>query len=125
MCVCRAAQESGVHAIGVSILTGTTKSQFSRIRSSVIPGTKFTVEVPFTQRKPHSKFEEDSFSHSGDTSNQTLEKISCFFSSFRRNIAQSVQGARTELKRSGSSDTPTFKSIIGVHALMIDYSVFS
>ena len=41
------------------------------------------------------------------------------------NIAQSVQGARSELKRSGSSDTPTFKSIIGVHALMIDYSVLS
>ena len=31
--VCRAAQENGAFANGVSILTGTTKSQFSRICS--------------------------------------------------------------------------------------------
>ena len=74
---CRAAQENGVRANGVSILTGATKSRFSRIRSSVIPnpsGTKFTVEVSSTQGKPHSKFEEDSFCHSRETSNQTFEK---------------------------------------------------
>ena len=56
-------------------LTGTTHSQFSRIHSSVIPnpnGTKFTVEVPSNQGRPYSKLEEDSFSHSQDTSNQTL-----------------------------------------------------
>jgi len=48
---CHAAQENGVHANGVSICTGTTKLQFSRIRSTLMPdlnGTKFTAEVPFT-----------------------------------------------------------------------------
>ena len=34
--VCRVAQENGAHANGVSILTGTTKSQFSCICSSVM-----------------------------------------------------------------------------------------
>ena len=44
---------------GVSILTGTTKSRFSRICSSVIPypnGTKFTVELASTQGRPDFKF---------------------------------------------------------------------
>ena len=57
--VCRAAQENGACANGVSILTGTTKSRFSRIRSSVIPypnGTKFTVELASTQGRPDFKF---------------------------------------------------------------------
>jgi len=46
--VCRVAQENRVHAIGVSILTGRTKSWFSRMLSSMMPrlsGTKFTVEL--------------------------------------------------------------------------------
>ena len=50
--MCLAAQENGARANGVSILTATTKSRFSRIRSSVIPhpnGTKFTVELASTQ----------------------------------------------------------------------------
>ena len=64
MVVCRATQENGAHAIGVSILIGTTKSQFSRICSSVMSdlnNTKFTMEVSSTQGRPHSKFEENSF----------------------------------------------------------------
>jgi len=57
--VCRAAQENGGRANGVSILTGTTKSRFSRICHSVIPypnGTKSTVELASTQGKPGFKF---------------------------------------------------------------------
>ena len=71
-------RKRGAHKWSKYILTGTTKSQFSRTRSCVIldlNGTKFTVEVPFTQGRPHSKFKEDSFSHSQDTSNQTFKKI--------------------------------------------------
>ena len=50
--MCHTDQEKGVRANGVSILTGTTNSRFSRIRSSVMPdpnGIKFTVSMPFTQ----------------------------------------------------------------------------
>jgi len=57
--VCRAAQENEAHANGVSTLTGTTKSRFSRICSSVIAypnGTKFTVELAFMKGRPHFKF---------------------------------------------------------------------
>jgi len=46
--VCRAAQENRACANGVSILTGITKSRFSRICSSVMAypnGTKFTAEL--------------------------------------------------------------------------------
>ena len=52
MLVCRAAQENGMHANGVSILTGTTCKTcdfHARIRSFVMTdpnGTKFTVEMP-------------------------------------------------------------------------------
>ena len=49
--VCRVAQENRVCVNGVSILIGTTKSQFLCIHSSVIPypnGTKFTVELAST-----------------------------------------------------------------------------
>jgi len=59
MVVCRAAQKNRVRTNGVSILTGTTKSRFSLIRSSVIPypnGTKFTVELASTQGRPDFKF---------------------------------------------------------------------
>jgi len=57
--VCRAAQENGAHANEVSILTGTTKSRFSRICSYVIPylnGTKFAVKLASTQGRPDFKF---------------------------------------------------------------------
>ena len=50
MGVCRVAQENRACANGVSILTGTTKSRFLHIRSSVMfypNGTKFTVESRF------------------------------------------------------------------------------
>jgi len=59
MVVCPVAQENRECANGVSILTE-TKSQFSRIRSSLMPhpnGVKFTVELAFTQGKPQFKFE--------------------------------------------------------------------
>ena len=45
--------------------------------------------------------------------------------SFTWNVVQSVQRVRSELKHSGSSDTPTFKSINWAHILTIDYSLFS
>ena len=57
--VCRAAQENGAHANGVSILTGTTKSQFSRICSSVIAhpnSTKFIVELISKTGRPLLRF---------------------------------------------------------------------
>ena len=59
MVMCRAAQDKGAHANGVSILTGTTKSQF-HVSSSVMSspnGTKFTVEIASMQERPHSKFD--------------------------------------------------------------------
>jgi len=43
--------------------------------NSVMPNPnsiKFTMEVPSTQGRSHSKFKEDSFSHSQDPSNQTF-----------------------------------------------------
>jgi len=70
-----AAQGNMACANRVSILAGTTKSWFSRIHSSVMTnpnGTKFTTEMPPTQGRPHSKFEENSFSHSQDMNNQTF-----------------------------------------------------
>ena len=57
--VCHAAQENGACANVLSILTGTTKSRFSRIHSSVIPcpnGTKFNVELAATKGRPDFKF---------------------------------------------------------------------
>ena len=65
--MCRAAQENGVRTNVVSILTGTTKSGFSRICSSVIPypnGTKFTMD-------PSSRFR--------DMSQQNFVEISSSF----------------------------------------------
>jgi len=43
---------------------------------------------------------------------------------FTWNAVQSIRRARSKLKRSGSSGTPTFKSTNGVNASIIDYSVF-
>jgi len=57
--VCRAAQENGARANGVSILTGTTKSRFSRICRSVIAypnGTTFIVELASMKGRPGFKF---------------------------------------------------------------------
>jgi len=75
--VCCADQENGAHANRVSILTGTTNSRFSRIRSSMMldpNGIKFIMKVPSTKGRPHSNFKEDSFGHSWDKSNQTFKK---------------------------------------------------
>ena len=57
--VCRAAQENGGRTNGVSILTGTTKSWFSQICSSMIAypnGTKFTVELASMKERSCFKF---------------------------------------------------------------------
>ena len=61
MVVCCAGKENWARVNRVSILTGTTKSRFSLIRSSVMSdpnGTKFTMEVPSTQGRLHFKFGE-------------------------------------------------------------------
>ena len=54
--------QNGGHANKVSILIGITKSQFSRIHNSMISypnGIKFTVELAFTQGRPHfDKYQE-------------------------------------------------------------------
>ena len=54
-----------MHANSVSIFTGTTNLEFSRICSSMMPdpnGTTFTVKVSSTEGRPHSNlnFEKDS-----------------------------------------------------------------
>jgi len=80
--VCRAAQENGARANGVSILTGTTNSRFSRICSSVIAypnGTKFTVELASIKEKSHFKFQQDPLSCSRDMSQQNFLKFLHFF----------------------------------------------
>ena len=81
--VCRAAQENGVSVNGVSILTETTKSRYSRIHSSVMSypnGTKCTVELASMQGRPHFKLWQDPLSCSWDMSQQIFIKIPSFFS---------------------------------------------
>ena len=61
----------------VNILTGTTRSQFSRIRSSMIfylKNTIVAVEVP-----THQKFEENRVKRFRDMSEQTFEFFSLSF----------------------------------------------
>jgi len=80
--VWRAAQENGVRANGVSILTGTTKSRFSRICNSMMAypnGTKFAVELASMKWRPRFKFLQDPSNCSGDMSQQNFIKISSFF----------------------------------------------
>ena len=58
--VYREAQENRARANGVSILTRKSKSQFSRIRNSVMPypnSTKFITELASTEGRPQFKFE--------------------------------------------------------------------
>ena len=77
--VCRAAQENGVRTNGVSTLTGTAKSRFSYICSSMMSypnGTKFIVELASMQERLHSKFEQDPSSRSCNMSQQVFVKIS-------------------------------------------------
>jgi len=75
------AQENGVCANYVSILTGATKSRFSRIRNSMIfypKNTKVAVEVPAYQGRLRTKFEDNcvkGFQDMSESSFCTLEKI--------------------------------------------------
>ena len=55
-------QENGARAKYVSILTGITKSRFSRIHNSVVfylIDPRIAVEVPAYQGRLHTKFEEN------------------------------------------------------------------
>ena len=81
--MCRAAQENVAHVNYVSILTGTTRSQFSRIHTSMVCyliNPKVALEVPAYQRKLHTKFEENRAKCFRDMSEQTFK---FFSSSFR------------------------------------------
>ena len=69
-------------ATPVSILTGRTKTSFSRICISVITyliGTKFATQLPSSQGSLHSKFEGNRSSHFRDTSCQSFVFFSSFF----------------------------------------------
>ena len=69
-------------ATPVSILTGRTKTSFSRICISVITyliGTKFATQLPASQGSLHSKFEGNRSSHFRDTSCQSFVFFSSFF----------------------------------------------
>ena len=82
--MCPAAQENGARANYMSILTGTTKSRFSRIHNSVVfylINPKVAVEVPAYQRRVHTKFEENRAKRFQDMSEQTFKFFSSFFSS--------------------------------------------
>ena len=82
MVVCCAAYENRARPNGVSIFTGTTKSQFSRIRGSIMPysnGTKFTVELASSKGRPHFKFEWDLFSRLWDMCQQIFMKTFLIF----------------------------------------------
>jgi len=71
--VCRSPLENGARLNGVSILTGTTKLQFSHICSSVMSYTNL-------QWRLHFKSKENLPKHTQDMSKQTFKKISLFFS---------------------------------------------
>ena len=76
MVECRVAQANEARANYMSILTGTTKLQFLRIRNSMIfypKSTKVAVEVPAYQGKLPTKFEENRIKHFRDMSEQTFE----------------------------------------------------
>ena len=65
-------------ATPVSILTGRKKTQFSHLRSSVLPWrnkTIFAVDTPSTFSTPHSKFERNLFKRSRD---MRLQKLAQF-----------------------------------------------
>ena len=77
-------KKTGARATYVSILTGTTKSRFSRICISVISypiNTKFIVKLLSIYGRPHTKFEGYHSSRSRDTSQQNFVFFSSFFSS--------------------------------------------
>ena len=77
-------KKTGRAQTGVSILTGITKSQFSRTYRSMIfypKNTKFAVEVPAYNRKLHSEVEVNHASRFQDKSDQGFSFFSSFFSS--------------------------------------------
>ena len=66
----------------VSILTGRKKTQFSHLRSSVLPlrnTTIFAVETPSTFSTPHSKLERNRFKRSRDIRLQNWLSFFVFF----------------------------------------------
>ena len=70
------------HTVG--ILTGRKKMSFSHLCISVIPypiGTKFPTELPTCRRSLHTKLEGNHYCHFRDTSCQSLDFFSSFFSS--------------------------------------------
>ena len=76
------------------------KSWFSRICNSMKPSsnsTKFTLKM---QGKPHSKFRENFFNHSGDMSNQTFKKFFNFFTFFSYTLQKLLQLTDAWLKYS-------------------------
>ena len=69
------------HTVG--ILTGRKKMSYSHFCISVIPypiGTKFATELPASQGSLHTKFEGNRSSHFRDTSCQSFDYFSSFFS---------------------------------------------
>ena len=98
---------NGTRAHNVSILTGTTKSRFSRIRSSMMPQpncTKFAVELLSIQGMLSFKFERNPSSRLRDMSEQNFVKISSFFSS---SSSFSSSSFRTLYKNRHNSQTRT------------------
>ena len=97
-------KKTGCVQTGVSILTGITKSRFSRIHRSVIfypKNTKFTVEVPTYNRKLHSKIEVNHASRFRNTSNQSFGFCSWFFFLFffsHKNKNHSNSGMHTSIE---------------------------
>ena len=77
--MCRAAQEIGARAHYVSILTGTTKSRFSRIRNSMILRTPKLLWRPAHQGRLHTKFEENRVKRFQDMTEQTFSFFLRFF----------------------------------------------
>ena len=77
--MCRAAQEADApHREYID-----RKTSFSHLCISVIPypiGTKFATELPASQGSPHSNFEGNRSSHFRDTSCQSVDFFSLFFS---------------------------------------------
>ena len=75
-------RKTGRAQTGVSILTGTTKTRFSRIHRSVIfypKITKFAVELPAYKGTLHTKIEVNRASRFRDTSEQSFIFCSSFF----------------------------------------------
>ena len=88
--VCHAAQENRLHATPWVYWQEEQSCDFYAYLATSPNGTKFIVEVPSTQGKPHSKFKENLFHHSWDMSNQAFEKISSFIPFFSHTVQKSL-----------------------------------